>query len=148
MKAPRTITHEFVDSVPAYREEGKLYISLKYRTAIHSCFCGCGNKVITPIRPTKWRLLFDGDTVSLFPSVGNWSYPCRSHYVIRGGRAIPAGNMSEEAIEKGRSRDRTAEDVYFSLGSEPLSSSEPPVAAAAQPPGGRKRSFWDWLMGR
>ncbi|MFC4855982.1 DUF6527 family protein [Actinophytocola glycyrrhizae] len=23
---------------------------------------------------------FNGETVSLSPSIGNWSFPCRSHY--------------------------------------------------------------------
>jgi len=49
MKHQRPIAFEFVDAVPAAREEGKLYISLKYRTAIHSCLCGCGMKVVTPL---------------------------------------------------------------------------------------------------
>ena len=94
MKRPLQITFEFVDAVPATRQEGKLYISIKYRTAIHSCFCGCGMKVVTPIRPTGWRLTYDGDAVSLHPSIGNWSFKCRSHYWIENNRAIPAGPMS------------------------------------------------------
>ncbi|WGJ15967.1 DUF6527 family protein [Methylocapsa sp. D3K7] len=48
MKHPRQIAFEFVNVVPATREDGKLYISIKYRTAIHSCFCGCGMKGVTP----------------------------------------------------------------------------------------------------
>ena len=68
MKWNGRITHEFVDTVPAAREEGKVYVSMKYASAVHSCFCGCGTKVVTPISPTGWNLTFDGDTVSFNPS--------------------------------------------------------------------------------
>jgi hypothetical protein len=78
-----SITHEFVEYVPAKLAEGVLYISITYRTAVHRCACGCGNKVVTPISPADWQLLYDGDTVSLTPSIGNWGFPCRSHYWIR-----------------------------------------------------------------
>ena len=32
--------------------------------------------------------MFDGRTISLNPSIGNWSYPCRSHYWIKGNRVV------------------------------------------------------------
>lgn len=119
MKRPRPITFEFVDAVPATREEGKLYISIKYRTAVHSCFCGCGMKVVTPLRPARWRLIYDGDTVSLEPSVGNWSFKCRSHYVIENNVALPAGRMSKAKIESGRRRDRATREAYHATSSSP-----------------------------
>lgn len=140
MKHARPITFEFVDSVPPIREEGKLYISIKYRTAIHSCFCGCGTKVVTPIRPTGWQLTYDGDTISLYPSIGNWSFPCRSHYWIRGNAAIPAGEMTRQEIEAGRDRDRAARDAYYSGTTQQLRPSNPPAS--------KGRRFWDWLWGR
>lgn len=119
MKSPRPITFEFIDNVPSQREEGKLYISIKYRTAIHNCFCGCGMKVVTPIRPTGWRLIYDGDAVSLDPSVGNWSFACRSHYIIRRNQALPANSMTTSQIEAGRRRDRAVKDAYFQEGDLP-----------------------------
>jgi hypothetical protein len=42
--------------VPKVREEGVLYISIVHTTAVHHCFCGCGAKGVTPIRPTDWKL--------------------------------------------------------------------------------------------
>ncbi|MGN5478201.1 DUF6527 family protein [Cupriavidus basilensis] len=39
-------------------------------------------QVVTPFTPTDWRMTYDGATVSLHPSVGNWNQRCRSHYVI------------------------------------------------------------------
>lgn len=105
MSLPKTITHEFVEFVPAEREAGKLYISIPYSTVVHSCLCGCGMKVVTPIKPRKWTLTYDGENVSLDPSVGNWSFACQSHYVIKGSRVIDAGPMTRAQIDYGRARD-------------------------------------------
>lgn len=78
-----SLTHEFVEYVPAVLVEGVLYVSLRFATVVHLCPCGCGNKVVTPLSPADWHLLFDGEVVSLTPSIGNWSLPCKSHYWIR-----------------------------------------------------------------
>jgi hypothetical protein len=40
-----------------------------------------------PLKPADWQLTFDGKTVSFHPSIGNWNFPCRSHYWIRNNRA-------------------------------------------------------------
>jgi len=119
MKTPRKIEHRFVEEVPREREEGVLYISIFYATAVHNCFCGCGSKVVTPLSPVGWQLLFDGESVSLFPSVGNWSFACRSHYIVRRDMALPSGQMSERQIAKGRKRDRANRDVFFETGELP-----------------------------
>jgi hypothetical protein len=108
------IEHEFVEFIPDNLLENRLYISIPYASAAHSCFCGCGTRVVTPISPTGWELLFDGDTVSLRPSIGNWSFPCRSHYWIVRNRVIWARPMTAEEIEKGRRRDRKLTESYFS----------------------------------
>ena len=42
---------EFVEYIPTVLEEGILYISMKYATAVHLCACGCRQKVVTPISP-------------------------------------------------------------------------------------------------
>lgn len=78
-----SLAHEFVDYVPAVLAEGVLYVSLRFATVVHLCPCGCGNKVVTPLSPADWQLLFDGEAVSLTPSIGNWSLPCQSHYWIK-----------------------------------------------------------------
>jgi hypothetical protein len=80
--------HRFVEFVPDCLDEGVLYISMPYATAVHRCACGCGHQVVTPLSPTDWSLTFDGETVSLDPSIGNWSFPCKSHYWIWGGNVI------------------------------------------------------------
>lgn len=104
-----TLVPVFVDEIPPDLEEGRLYISIRYRTASHLCACGCGLKVVTPIKPPKWHLTYDGETVSLWPSIGRWQLPCRSHYVIRKNRVLWAKPWSEQRIKRGRKED--AEDV-------------------------------------
>lgn len=76
--------HEFVETFPAHLDPDTLYISMVYGSAIHSCACGCGEKIITPFNRKKgWVLTYDGSTVSLSPSIGNWSLDCGSHYFIK-----------------------------------------------------------------
>jgi hypothetical protein len=86
----KTIQHKFVEFIPDTLEEGILYITLEYATALHKCACGCGNEVVTPLTPKDWKLIFDGKTVSLYPSIGNWRFPCRSHYWIENNQIIDA----------------------------------------------------------
>lgn len=88
MKKLSRLEHRFVEFLPDKLESGVLYVSMQYATASHKCGCGCGRDVVTPISPTDWQLMFDGRTISLNPSIGNWSYPCRSHYWIKGNRVV------------------------------------------------------------
>lgn len=107
------IAFQFVEFIPAERASNTLYISTEYATAVHDCLCGCGTKVVTPLHPTGWTLSFDGETVSLNPSIGNWGYPCRSHYVIDRSRIKWAADMSEQAIEHGRRHDHALRGRHF-----------------------------------
>lgn len=100
------LTHEFVDYIPNVLEEGKVYVCVQFATVVHKCCCGCGREVITPLSPTDWKLAFDGQTISLDPSIGNWSFPCQSHYWIEENRVVWARRWSREEIEAGRTRDR------------------------------------------
>ena len=100
------LTPEFVEYVPERPAPGVLYVSRRYATATHLCCCGCGSEVVTPLNPAKWRLTEDGGTVSLHPSVGNWSLPCQSHYWITGNRVRWAAAMAPEVIAAVKARDR------------------------------------------
>ena len=42
----------FVVTIPQALEPGVLYVSMEYGTVVHSCCCGCGLEVITPLTPT------------------------------------------------------------------------------------------------
>lgn len=94
-----TIEHKFVDSVPDQMEDGILYISLVYATAIHKCCCGCGKEVVTPFSPSDWELVFNGESVSLYPSIGNWSFDCQSHYWIRKNKIYVARKWFEKVVD-------------------------------------------------
>ena len=109
-----TIRPEFVEFVPKDLVEGVLYISIAYRTAVHKCACGCGSKITTPIRPAQRRLTYDGEGVWLYPSIGNWSFPCQSHYWIEDNRIEWAKKWPLHKIEAGRARDKAARERYYS----------------------------------
>ncbi len=113
MSKLHAIEHEFVDFVPDQLEQGVLYISIQYKTMVHLCCCGCGKKVVTPISPTGWEFTYNGKTVSISPSVGNWNLECQSHYVIAGSRVRWAGRWSKEMIDAGFARDRQAKEHYY-----------------------------------
>lgn len=97
---------EFVTSVPTLLKEHTLYISIPYSTAIHLCPCGCQEEVVTKIAPHRWKMTYDGEYVSLHPSIGNWSLPCQSHYWIKRNKIIWADTWSKERIERVRARER------------------------------------------
>jgi hypothetical protein len=105
--------HEFVEFVPADLKEGRVYVSIEYATAVHRCACGCGTKVVTPLSRTDWRLIFDGETISLEPSIGNWSFPCRSHYWITNDRVRWAAPWSRGDVEAGRASDLRSKRRYY-----------------------------------
>jgi Family of unknown function (DUF6527) len=115
MKKEKTLAHEFVGFIPDVLKEGTLYVSIKYATVVHKCCCGCGKEVVTPLSPTDWKLIFDGKTISLDPSIGNWGFPCMSHYWIRGGKVKWAPRWSQKQIDAGRARDRFAKQRYFGM---------------------------------
>lgn len=114
MTRREALKHEFVEYVPDVPGEGVLYVSIPFRTATHRCCCGCGAEVVTPISPADWQVSYDGETVSLYPSVGNWSLPCRSHYWIRDGRVVWARAWSKREIARAHDRDRLAVERRFS----------------------------------
>jgi hypothetical protein len=107
------LEHRFVEHIPECLESGVLYISIEYAIAVHRCCCGCGEEVVTPFTPIDWSFIFDGETVSLHPSIGNWSLSCRSHYFIRRGQVIEASTWSDEQIEDNRREDRAAKESYY-----------------------------------
>jgi Family of unknown function (DUF6527) len=85
----------FVSLLPDQLDNGKLYVSVEFASVIHLCCCGCGRQVVTPLSPTGWNLWFDGDSISLAPSIGNWNFPCESHYVITENRVMWDEHWSE-----------------------------------------------------
>lgn len=90
MKTIKTVTiiHNYVKVMPEIEDmdEGVLYVSKEYNTAIHACLCGCRNQVVTPLNANGWKLSTDKG-VTMTPSIGSFSLPCKSHYIITKGVA-------------------------------------------------------------
>ena len=97
---------KFVDVIPDALDDDVLYVSVMYAIAVHRCCCGCGNEVVTPFDPTDWKLTFDGKSVSIHPSIGNWSFECQSHYWIIRNRVHWDRRLTKEEIKEGRFRNR------------------------------------------
>jgi len=103
----------FVDTIPNHLEDGVLYICERYKTASHKCCCGCGEEVVTPLTPVDWSVHKVEDMVSLKPSIGNWSFGCRSHYYIHNSRVIWAATFPQWKIDIVRKRDKADKKVYI-----------------------------------
>ena len=69
--------------------------------------------MVTPLTPTDWTIKIEQELVSLKPSIGNWSYRCRSHYWISRGKVNWAHQMTDQEIDYGRKADRRMKKLYF-----------------------------------
>ena len=91
---------EFVKYVPSHLVEGILYLSMEFNTVNHLCACGCGLEVVTPLSAKSWRVTYNGETISIYPSIGNWQFPCKSHYWIIENEVVWAEDwLSEEGSD-------------------------------------------------
>ena len=77
----------FVKFIPKPLDEGVLYVSVEYEVTVHLCPCGCGHEVVVPIGDGGWTMTVTDGLVDLHPSILN-SFPCRSHYWIRGNEVV------------------------------------------------------------
>jgi hypothetical protein len=140
MKPDIVLTYEFVEFVPDELKERTLYISITYKTVVHLCCCGCGRQVVTPLSPTAWKLMFDGASVSLHPSTGSWSLPCKSHYWIDRNSVIWAGTWSPPQIVAGRAAEERARAEYYG---EPRPTPPAPTPSVTEPADAQPREgFW------
>lgn len=72
----------YVEFIPEILDQGTIYISRRFKTSTHLCLCGCGNKTILPFGPNWWQLYENEKGISITPSIGNYAFPCQSHYII------------------------------------------------------------------
>lgn len=100
-----SIKPRLVEFIPTHLEDGVLYVSEKYQTAIHKCCCGCGQEVVTPLSSAQWQVRIVGEKVTLYPSIGNWNSKCKSHYWIKKNRIVWADSMTESQIRQVKKRD-------------------------------------------
>lgn len=108
-----TLNHVFVDTIPDELEEGLIYVSIRSRVIIHSCCCGCKGKVVTPLSPARWKMTFDGKTITLYPSIGNWNFDCKSHYWIKNNEIKWAAKWTENEIADGKAYQREIRKKYY-----------------------------------
>jgi hypothetical protein len=126
-----SVDPRFVEFVPKVLEEGVVYISIPYGTIVHSCCCGCGEKVSTPLSPAQWSLTYDGERISLSPSVGSGALPCRSHYFISLNKVRWAAPLTMTQTSAALDRDRSALAEHLT----------PP------PPEKHRAGWWDQVRG-
>jgi hypothetical protein len=136
---PVGVTHEFVEFIPSELKQGTIYVSIPYATSSHLCLCGCGQKVVTPVSPAGWTLTFDGETISLHPSIGNWSFRCQSHYWIKRNQVEWAGRLTPGEIDLNRAHDRALRQAHYGAGAGEAPEVESPKS---------KRGVWSHLWAR
>lgn len=148
---------QFVEFIPDHLDDGVLYISERFRTCSHKCCCGCGDEVVLPLSPAEWQFVRDGEFVSLWPSVGNWDYPCKSHYVIRRNQVRWAASMTAHQIRRVKQRDAVALRLQISAsntaratGAVRTSAPSAPTEASGAPSGNSMSDapslgIWKWV---
>jgi hypothetical protein len=131
---------KFVDSMPQPLENGTLYVSIRFRIVSHNCCCGCGHEVVTNLSPSGWQLTYDGESISLFPSIGNVSLPCRSHYWIKRNQVIWEKAFSHAQVDARRDNVGKKNQKQLNVATS---------SDARQPDSGKdatKKGFWKKLM--
>ena len=144
-----SLKHEFVESFPDDLKNGTIYVSVVYATAAHKCCCGCGEKVITPISPKGWTLTFNGEVISLYPSIGNWNFGCQSHYWIKDNGIVWIDDRAEEdfstagadaASAKAASGDSASESTFH----DPTKGADKPMKPKQKESLWQKAKKWKW----
>lgn len=102
-----------VEYIPKEIETATLYVSERFQVAVHLCACGCGEKVVTPLGATEWSFTEKSGKPSLYPSIGNWQIPCRSHYWIRNGEIQWSYQWTEAEIKQGWENEQKRREQYL-----------------------------------
>jgi len=91
MKTIKTvkINPVFVEFVPKPDDMNELdiYISKKYKVAVHVCLCGCRSQTVTPLGDSGWNISENDGKITIIPSISNAQFECKSHYIIIDNRA-------------------------------------------------------------
>jgi hypothetical protein len=102
-----------VQYLPIELEPGILYVSEEFEVAGHLCPCGCGSKIITPLGHTEWSFSEYKGKGTLYPSIGNWQLPCKSHYWVTNGEIQWSYKWTEEQIEAGRRAEDMRRKMFY-----------------------------------
>jgi hypothetical protein len=143
MKSKR-IYPVFTSIIPDVLDRDKVYISLDYNTVAHLCACGCGEEVVTPLQPSEWKMIYDGETVSLHPSIGNWSYQCRSHYWIRESQIVWAEDWSDQQVKRARKLEAQKKNLA-SNGKQQKTTTKVTTRHAQSQNSNKPITFWDLI---
>lgn len=106
-----SVTPEFVEYIPSDGEDllpGVVYISMPHGTVVHRCPCGCGQLSEFTLDPIRFRIEYDGNSVTFFPSIGNSNLECRSHYWIRENRIEWCPPMDAWTTKRAQRRELSA----------------------------------------
>jgi hypothetical protein len=122
---------QHVHYIPKELKPGVLYVSEEFSTAAHLCGCGCGSKIRTPLGPTEWNVKETSKGPSLYPSVGNWQQPCKSHYWIERGEMKWSSKWTDEEIVMGRRKEEERRRAYYD--------------SLDRKQRGKLRRFWHWV---
>ena len=82
-REPMVLKPVFVKAIPQLpeMEERAIYVSMRFAILSHLCPCGCGRLVDVTLDPATRSLTYDGEYLTLRPSIGV-KFPCGSHYSI------------------------------------------------------------------
>jgi hypothetical protein len=97
-------------------------------------------EVVTPLSTTDWTLIFDGVSISLDPSIGNWSFDCRSHYWISKNEVIWSDSWNSRKVNSHLKEEQDIKQQYYDKSSKSgeLERSNKPLNS--QPPKKRKKT--------
>jgi len=99
------MTYVLTESFPERLEPSVVYVSQEDALACHLCACGCGYEVALELGRGGWKLSIVDDKISLYPSIGNGSHPCKSHYFITDGVVDWSTEYTPTMIAKARRAD-------------------------------------------
>jgi hypothetical protein len=68
---------------------------------------------MTPLGPAEWTYSEHDGRPTLYPSIGNWQLPCRSHYFITAGQIHWAAQWSEHQVDAGRQADEQRRRAHY-----------------------------------
>lgn len=105
---------EKVERLPVALADSVVYVSEEFELAALKCACGCGHQV-NLLLGDGHKVKDVGGLADVWPSIGVWDAPCRSHFWIEKGRVLWADQWSDveihSAMEHQLSRHQKATKV-------------------------------------
>ena len=104
----KAITPVFVEYIPTEGKDlilGIVFISMKHNMVVYRCPCGCGGLSEFMLDPIRFRMEYDGSSVTFYPSIGISYLECRSHYWIRNNRIEWCAPMEDWESQEAQRRD-------------------------------------------